>query len=157
MSDLTRRHLCQSLPLLALLPALRAEAQAPAKKTCTEPTLPKCLAFPFESLPIRYSSGGAPTREILEGRIPGSEVIEVHETQLKAGAMPHPAHKHSHAELLLVRSGMIEFLSDAPPVRVTAGGAAYCAPNQLHGFRNVGDTDALYFVIKIGAEPVCQT
>ena len=41
-------------------------------------------------------------------------------------------------------------------LRVTAGGMAYCAPNKLHGFRNVGDVQAQYFVVKIGNESVCQ-
>jgi quercetin dioxygenase-like cupin family protein len=148
MSPLSRRDLCQSLPLLALLPTLAAEAQVPAKgpyvpQNCAEPLMEKCAA-------------GAPTREILEGRIPGSEIIELHETTLLPGKMPHPAHRHPHAELLMVKQGTIEFLSDNPPVRVTAGGAAYCAPNQLHGFRNAGDGEASYFVLKIGAQPVCQ-
>ena len=161
MSTLSRRHLCQSLPLLAFLPTLAAEAQVPTKgpyvpQNCTEPLLEKCAAFPYEALPVRYSEDGAPTREILEGRIPGSEIIELHETTLLPGKMPHPAHRHPHAELLMVKQGTIEFLSDNPPVRVTAGGAAYCAPNQLHGFRNAGDGEASYFVLKIGAQPVCQ-
>jgi quercetin dioxygenase-like cupin family protein len=160
---MNRRDLLQSLPALALLPTLAAEAQNPAKPaaTCAEPTLDKCVAFPFEGLPVRYSEDGALTHQILEGRIPGTpnpagNVIELHETTLKPGKMPHPAHRHPHAELLFVRSGTIEFISDNPPVRVTAGGAAYCAPNQLHGFHNVGETEATYFVMKVGAEPVCQ-
>jgi len=56
----------------------------------------------------------------------------------------------------MVRTGLIEFQSDAAPVRVTAGGAAYCAPNQMHGFRNVGEVEATYFVLKVGSQPVCQ-
>lgn len=160
MSTVTRRNLCQSLPLLALLPSLAAEAQAttPAPaKNCVEPILQHCAAFPFETLPIRYSDAGAPTRQILEGRIPNGEVIELHETTLAPGKMPHPPHRHPHAELLLVRSGTIEFQTEQAPVRVTPGGAAYCAPNELHGFKNVGTTDAVYFVMKVGAQPVCQT
>ena len=160
MSIVTRRNLCQSLPFLALLPSMAAEAQtaAPASaKNCVEPILQHCAAFPFETLPIRYSDAGAPTRQILEGRIPNGEVIELHETTLAPGNMPHPPHRHTHAELLLVRSGTIEFQTEQAPVRVTPGGAAYCAPNELHGFKNVGTTEAVYFVMKVGAQPVCQT
>jgi quercetin dioxygenase-like cupin family protein len=158
MSTLTRRTLCQSLPLLALLPSVAANAQNTPAPTpnCVEPVLQHCLAFPFESLPVRYSEGGAPTRQILEGRIPNGEVIELHETTLAPGKMPHPPHRHPHAELLLVRSGTIEFQTENAPVRVTPGGAAYCAPNELHGFRNVGTVEAIYFVMKVGSQPVCQ-
>lgn len=151
-----------SLPLLALLPSLTADAQVSAEKgpyvqkACNEPLLEDCRALPYEGLPKRTSEGGAVTRQMMEGQIPGASIIEIHETQLEAGKMPHAAHRHSHAELLLVRSGTIEFQSDAPPVRVTAGGMAYCAPNKLHGFRNVGDGLAEYFVVKIGNESVCQ-
>ena len=146
-------------------PVLTADAQTAntkaASPSCTEPLLDTCAAFPFESLPIRYSTEGALTHQILEGRIPGTpnpagNVIELHETTLKPGKTPHPPHRHPHAELLLVRTGIIEFLSDNPPVPITAGGAAFCAPGRLHGFRNVGEIDATYFILKIGAEPVCQ-
>jgi mannose-6-phosphate isomerase-like protein (cupin superfamily) len=159
MSAFSRRDVCQSLPLLALFPALAAESQTaatPAPKNCVEPVLSKCEAFPWEGLPVRYSDEGAPTRQILEGQIPGISIIELHETSLAPGKMPHPPHRHPHAELLMVRQGTIEFQSDAAPVKVTAGGAAYCAPNQLHGFKNAGDVEATYFVLKIGSEPVCQ-
>lgn len=161
-----RRDLLHSLPLLALLPSALSGPDAAAQvsavkgpyvqKTCDEPLLTDCRAFPFESLPVRYSEAGAETHQIMEGQIPGSAIIEIHETTLKPGKMPHPAHRHPHAELLLLRSGTIEFQSDAPPVRVTAGGMAYCAPNKLHGFRNVGDTEATYFIVKIGNQSVCQ-
>jgi Cupin domain len=128
VSTVTRRNLCQSLPLLALLPSLAAEAQAAATapaKNCVEPMLHHCAAFPFETLPIRYSDAGAPTRQILEGRIPNGEVIELHETTLAPGKMPHPPHRHPHAELRLVRNGTIEFQTEQAPVRLTPGGAAY--------------------------------
>ena len=159
---MNRRDLVQALPLLTLFPALATEAQVSAQKgpyvqkTCNEPLLEDCKALPYEGLPTRTSEGSAVTRQMMEGQIPGASIIEIHETTLEAGKMPHPAHRHPHAELLLVRSGMIEFQSDAPPVRVTAGGMAYCAPNKLHGFRNAGDGPAEYFVVKIGNESVCQ-
>ena len=160
MGHLNRRSLCQTLPLLAFASTFArgqaAAVPATATKDCAEPILSDCQAFPFGKLPIRYSETGAATRQILEGRIPGSEVIELHETTLEAGKTPHPPHRHSHAELLLVRQGTIEFLSDDAPVRITAGGAAYCAPNKLHGFHNVGESQAIYFVVKVGSAPVCQ-
>lgn len=159
---MNRRDLVQSLPLLALLPSLAAEGQVSAQKaayvpkTCKEPLLEDCRALPYEGLPTRTSEAGAVTRQMMEGQIPGASIIEIHETTIEPGKMPHPAHRHPHAELLLVRSGTIEFQSDAPPVHVTAGGMAYCAPDKLHGFRNVGDTPAQYFVVKIGNESICQ-
>lgn len=164
MDPMNRRQFAATLSGLALLALTESESRAEAQEStksaasanCTEPLLSDCKAFPYEALPVRYSDNGAPTRQILEGRIPGSEIIEIHETTLGAGKMPHAAHQHPHAELLLVRAGTIEFESDGPPVRVTAGGAAYCAPNKRHGFRNIGDGEATYFIVKIGSQPVCQ-
>jgi len=162
LSRMNRRDLLQAVPLLALFPTLESSAQSALSsqtstpKSCTEPLLTDCRALPYEGLPQRSSDAGALTRQILEGQIPGASIIEVHETTLQPGKMPHPPHQHPHAELLLVRRGTIEFQSDAPAIRVTAGGLAYCAPNKLHGFRNIGSEDAEYFVVKIGSQPVCQ-
>jgi len=148
--------------MLALLRAVGADGQVSAQKgpyvqkSCTEPLLDECKALPYEGLPVRRSEDGAVTRQMLEGQIPGLSIIEIHETLLEAGAIPHPAHRHPHAELVLVRFGTLEFQSEGPPVRVTAGGMAYCAPNKLHGFHNVGAEQAQYFVVKLGSEPVCQ-
>jgi quercetin dioxygenase-like cupin family protein len=159
---MNRRDLMHTLPLLGLLPSIAAVAQVTeqkgpyVQKTCKEPLLEDCKALPYEGLPTRTSEGGAVTRQMMEGQIPGASIIEIHETTLEPGKSPHPAHRHPHAELLLVRSGTIEFQSDAPPLRVTAGGMAYCAPNKLHGFHNAGEIQAQYFVVKIGNESVCQ-
>jgi quercetin dioxygenase-like cupin family protein len=159
---MNRRDVVQALPLLALLPSLSAEAQVTAQKgpyvqkTCDEPLIADCKALPYEGLPLRTSEDGAVTRQMMEGQVPGASIIEIHETTLEPGKMPHPAHRHPHAELLLVRSGTIEFQSDNPPIHVTAGGMAYCAPDKLHGFHNVGEGQAQYFVVKIGNQSVCQ-
>ncbi len=153
---MNRRDVVQGLALLPMLSTVSSAQTPAATKSCEEPVLAHCKAFPFETLPIRYSDAGAPTRQILEGRVPTGEVIELHETTLGPGKIPHPPHRHPHAELLLVRSGTIVFITESAPVRVTAGGAAYCAPNELHGFKNVGDGEAMYFVVKVGAVPVCQ-
>jgi quercetin dioxygenase-like cupin family protein len=176
---MNRRDLCLSLPALALAaqslgPPETAAAQASnpanqtgmptkptkptaAPKTCEEPLLSQCAAFPFDSMKIRYSDDGALTHQIVEGKIPNGENLEMHETTLEPGKMPHPAHRHPHAELLLIREGTIEFITATTKTTIPAGSAAYCAPNQLHGFRNSGTTKATYFIVKIGAVPVCQT
>ena len=161
MSPLSRRDLCQSLPLLALLPSLAAHAQtptqtpapaaAPPASDCTQLAL--CQAIPAG--PDRTPKNGVTGHQILVGHIPGITNIEVHETKLDPGKAPHPPHRHPNAEFLCVRQGSLEFTSDAAPVTVAAGGTIYCAPNQLHGVHNNGDTQAIYFVLEIGREPAC--
>ncbi len=162
MNTLSRRDLCQSLPLLALLPTLSAHAQTatqtpqpapepPAAADCT--TLATCQAIPTE--PGHSGQPGITGHEILHGLIPGITHVEVHETKLDPGKAPHLPHRHPHAELMLLRQGSLEFVSDAAPVTITAGGTIYCAPNQLHGIHNNGDTQAVYFVVEIGRQQAC--
>ena len=156
MNALSRRDLCQSLPLLALLHPWSAQAQTsqpepPAPADCL--ALAICQAIPTE--PGHSSQPGITGHEILHGLIPGITHIEVHETKLDPGKAPHAPHRHPHAELMLLRQGSLEFVSDAPPVTITAGGTIYCAPNQLHGIHNNGDTQAVYFVVEIGRRQAC--
>jgi len=160
MSTFSRRDVCQSLPLLALLPSLNALAQTPAaapkpetpaKSDCTP--LPICQGIP--SVPGKPMKDGKGGHEILSGHIPGIVNIELHETKLDPGKAPHPPHQHPHAELILVREGTLEFATDNPPVTIGPGGSIYCAPNKMHGVHNNGDVMAVYFVVEIGREPPC--
>ena len=80
-------------------------------------------------------------------------MVELHETTLMPGQMPHPAHKHVHTEFMLIREGSIEFILDGRSEQIGAGGVAYAASGELHGLKNTGTVPANYFVIAIGSEP----
>jgi len=148
MSDLTRRSLCVALPALAT--ALAAESSAaPVSENALASDLTQCQAFPFEKLPLRYSDGGAPTHDIAHGRVPTGELIELHETTIEAGKMPHAAHQHAHEEFILVREGTIEFMYNGTSHLLGPGSVGYTAPNQMHGFRNAGTTPATYFIFSL--------
>lgn len=152
---MNRRDLVASLPLLTAVLTTTASAHT-AAPDCKETELTECKGFRFEDMPVRSSSTGAPTRQVMEGRMPGLNIVEVHETTLRPGMAPHPPHKHADAEFFLVREGTVEFITDNAPMKLGPGSVAYCAPNKLHGIRNVGQTDATYFVMKVGDQPVCQ-
>jgi len=79
-------------------------------------------------------------------------MIELHETTLIPGQMPHPPHKHLHTELMLIREGTVEFITADKSEQVGPGGVCYAASNTLHGLKNVGTIPANYFVIAIGME-----
>lgn len=113
---------------------------------------PNSRVFSFDSLPVKSSPSGAATRPVLQGRLPTGEFIELHETTLMPGQMPHPAHRHTHTELMLIREGTLEFILDGKSERLGSGGVAYAASGELHGLKNVGDVPANYFVIAIGRE-----
>jgi mannose-6-phosphate isomerase-like protein (cupin superfamily) len=160
MSNFTRRDVCVSLPALSLFsllsreaaaqsPAASAPAASAAITNVPQTNFSQCKAFPFDQLPVRYSESGAATRNIASGTVPTGEFVELHETTLGPGMMPHAAHQHPHEEFILVREGMLDFIFGNESHIVGAGGVAYMAPNQMHGMKNVGATQASYFVFAL--------
>lgn len=84
--------------------------------------------------------------------------LEMHVTTLNPGEMSHPPHRHVNEELIIMREGECETLSDGRWIRVGPGSVVFNASNSLHGFRNVGTTPATYHVInwspgKCGTKP----
>jgi quercetin dioxygenase-like cupin family protein len=107
--------------------------------------------FRFEDLPVE-SGGGNSLRRILDGKTHSGYRIEMHETDLAPGAMPHPAHHHAHEEVFLVREGTLEVTIAGRASRLGPGSVAYVASNDEHGIKNAGATHAQYFVIALGTE-----
>lgn len=152
MSETSRRALLQALltsGLFALLP--RALAQGASSAPSKSSDLTQCFAFTFDSLAAHPGASGT-IRPVLSGAVPTGEHIELHETTLLPGAMPHPPHQHRHEELMLIREGTLDFLYAGQSHTLTPGGVAYVASNELHGLKNIGATPAQYFVIAISRE-----
>jgi quercetin dioxygenase-like cupin family protein len=73
--------------------------------------------------------------------------LECHVTTLNPGQMSHPPHKHINEELVIVREGTVEVLSNGEMKRVGPGSVIFNASNQLHSLKNVGTVPATYHVI----------
>jgi XRE family transcriptional regulator, regulator of sulfur utilization len=73
--------------------------------------------------------------------------LEVHETTLNPGKMPHAPHKHPNEEMLVIRQGTVEALVKGEWKRVGPGSVIFNASNQLHGLKNMGSEPAVYTVI----------
>lgn len=73
--------------------------------------------------------------------------LEMHVTTLNPGESPHPPHRHVNEELIILREGQCETLSDGKWVKVGPGDVIFNASNSLHGLRNIGTTPATYHVI----------
>lgn len=147
--EISRRELCALFPAAAL-PAAAFLLSALPLKSQTEETLASSRVFPFDKLPVDRSANGNETRPVLRGKLPTGELLEVHETLLPAGAMPHPPHHHLHTELWLVREGTVELTVQGRGQTVGPGGVGFAASNQEHGIKNVGNGPAQYFVVAIG-------
>jgi quercetin dioxygenase-like cupin family protein len=114
-------------------------------------TLLKSKAFPYDELPVRKRDGNE-SRPVLSGQLHDGGYIEVHETRLAPGAMPHPAHHHLHEEMFLVREGTVELTVNGRATRLGAGSVGFVASNDEHGLKNVGTMPAQYFVVAFGKD-----
>jgi mannose-6-phosphate isomerase-like protein (cupin superfamily) len=150
MDDLNRRDLLVALAGFAAMASVRAEGQAVVPPT-GEKVLSESMAFPFDSLEAKKNANGV-SRAVVQGVLATGEAVEVHETTLLPGHMPHPPHKHRHSEFMMIREGTVEFDNDGKKERVGPGGVIFAASNMMHGLTNVGDVPANYFVIAIGRE-----
>jgi quercetin dioxygenase-like cupin family protein len=158
MENLTRRDLCVALSAFAAMGGVVAEGQSTAStetrsnSAAVEPLLAHSEIFPFDKLPVHASANGGQSRAVIQGRLATGEFVEVHETALPPGQMPHPPHRHTHSEFLLIREGRLEATSDGKTGIVEPGGIIFTASGVLHSLKNVGDVMANYFVVAIGVQ-----
>lgn len=150
MENLNRRDVLFALSALATMSGVMAEGQAvPAKPG--EDVLSKSMVWTFDSLPVHPSANGE-SRPVVQGVLATGEAVEMHETTLLPGHMPHPPHKHRHSEFMMIREGTVEFDNEGTKERVGPGGVIFAASERMHGLLNVGNIPAKYFVIAIGRE-----
>ena len=135
----SRRDLSLLIPALA---AGRAKAQSPG--------LPSKI-YRFEDLTVR-PSGENRMRPVLEGETHAGVPIELHITELTPGKAPHPPHRHVHEEMIMVHEGTLEVTIGDRRGRLGPGSVAFVASNEHHGWKNVGTTRALYFVLALGKD-----
>lgn len=154
MTNMNRRDLCVALSSLAVLAAatpVSSQTGVAASSSKEAPVLSQQRTYSFEELAVKKGPNGE-TRPVLQGVLPTGESVEMHETTLLPGHMPHPAHKHKHSELMLIREGTLDFDNDGKIERVGPGGVVFAASNVMHGLKNVGQANANYFVVAIGHE-----
>lgn len=125
--------------LPCLLPAL-AQAQKPSLTS---------MVYRFQDMPVR-ENGANRSRAILNGLTVGDYPIEIHMTELAPGLMPHAAHRHAHAEMVMIQEGSLEITIEGKVTVADAGSVVYVSPNDMHGWRNVGTARARYFVMALG-------
>ncbi len=102
--------------------------------------------FEWEDMkPVKTATGEV--RSLCKAPTATVDQLEMHVTTLNPGQASHPPHRHVNEELIIIREGECETLSDGKWVKVGPGSVVFNASNSLHGFRNVGTTPATYHVI----------
>lgn len=67
---------------------------------------------------------------------------------LEPGAQPHPPHRHSEEEIMIMGEGTGEFSINGVATQVKAGDMIFAEANVLHGVRNTGQTRMTFYFIK---------
>ncbi len=146
MQTLTRRK------ALSILSALAATAGVTSLAEDASPSLTKSHAFALQSLKVVQQKSGWETRPVLSGKMANGEGLDIHHSTLPAGQMPHPPHQHKQAEVMVLLDGNIDFYNNSVTEHMVGGDIAFAAPNQLHGWKNVGEKPARYYVIEFGID-----
>lgn len=73
--------------------------------------------------------------------------LEMHITTLKPGEQAHAPHRHGNEEMILLKEGTLEALINDKTYPMPTGSVLLVEPNDLHVVKNVGTTNATYFVV----------
>lgn len=135
---LSRRDLIAALPALAAMSGVFAAAE--------DNSVMGSRVFDWNSIPAKSTKYGS-VRSFFSSPTATLENLELHVTTLNPGQSPHQPHRHPNEEMIIIRQGTVETLSNGEWKRVGAGSVIFNASNQLHGLKNVGHDPAIYHVI----------
>jgi quercetin dioxygenase-like cupin family protein len=135
----TRRDLSKVLALLTAAQASAQKAVLPSK------------TYLYEDLPVK-ANGSNKQRAVFKGETHTGFSVELHETELAPGEMPHPPHNHVHEEMIVIREGTMEVTISGNKSKLGPGSVAWVGSGEQHGWRNVGTTRARYMVMALGRE-----
>jgi hypothetical protein len=153
IEGLDRRNMFAVFSALAALAATAGGASAaPRIGFLTTAELSKSRVIKYKDIPVRTFPNGGTQRPVISGTLPTGEFIELHESMLPAGQMPHPPHKHPNTEVLFILDGDLEYLDDGKPTRIGPKDIVFSASNIMHGLKNVGTTPANYIVCSISKQ-----
>ena len=107
--------------------------------------------FHWDKLEAKPTKTGA-RREIVNSPTTTLANLEGHSTTLKAGAAPHAPHHHPDEELIVVKEGVMEVTINGVVSRGGPGSIFFYGSNDEHGMRNVGGTEATYYVFRAMTE-----
>jgi quercetin dioxygenase-like cupin family protein len=153
-TDMNRRELLAALAATAVA----GDALVVVGQSQNKAPVMGSHVFDWNSLVDKPNATGS-VRTVCSTPTATLENLEIHISTLNPGLMSHPPHKHPNEELIIIRQGTVETLSNGEWVRVGPGSVIFNGSNQRHGFRNVGTEPAIYHVInvKTAATPAGET
>jgi quercetin dioxygenase-like cupin family protein len=107
--------------------------------------------FEWTKLPVTPTKTGE-RRDVTDRPTATLVNFECHVTTLQAGEAPHATHNHPDEEFILIKEGELEISLNGKAQRAGPGSIVFVAPNDEHGWRNVGTTAATYYVIRFKTE-----
>ncbi|HSB29785.1 MAG TPA: cupin domain-containing protein [Pyrinomonadaceae bacterium] len=126
-----------SITIIVTLIAVRIAAQN---------TVMQSTVFDWNAIAVKQTDVGS-VRQFFRSPTITLDELECHVTTLQPGLQSHPPHKHVNEELVIIREGTVEVLSNGEWKKAGPGSVIFNASNQLHALKNVGSTPAIYHVI----------
>jgi mannose-6-phosphate isomerase-like protein (cupin superfamily) len=111
-----------------------------------KPFMPSSI-FEWTTIEAKPTKVGA-RRDFFQSATATLDELECHVTTVNPGESPHAPHQHADEELIIVKEGTVEILSNGKTIPASPGSVIFHATNQLHGLRNIGKTPASYYVIR---------
>jgi XRE family transcriptional regulator, regulator of sulfur utilization len=136
---LTRRDMATAL--IGAGAAWSAAALADVKPAQLGPAV-----FEWNALTAKKTDVGQ-LRDVVRAPTATLDELEMHITTLNPGLSSHPPHQHPNEELVIIREGEVEVLSDGVWKRAGPGSIVFNASNSPHALRNVGAGPTTYHVI----------
>ena len=132
--------------MTAVTATLRGQAAQPAI-----PGRMGSSVFDWSKLEVKTTKTGE-RRDVTDRPTLTLANFECHITTLKAGESPHAPHHHPDEEIILVKEGQMAVTINGTMQRAGPGSICYITSGDEHGWKNVGDTVATYYVIRIKTE-----
>lgn len=100
----------------------------------------------WDSLVPRFTPVGR-SYAVFDNPTPTLEKFELHITTLRPGCISHAVHHHPWEEMLLIKQGDCEVSINGQKHHAGPGCLVFFASHDPHNLKNVGNTDATYYVI----------
>jgi uncharacterized cupin superfamily protein len=111
-----------------------------------QPPVQHSQVFEWNAMIAKPSNFGS-IRSVFRGPTATLEELEMHVSTLNPGSNSHSAHKHPNEELVIIKEGTVETLSNGEWKKLGPGSIIFNASNEMHELKNVGTTPATYHVI----------